>query len=508
MKLLQGFLKLFNKNKTEGKKSKQKDAKPPERELQRKTKEKNLSSNKPTIKSNGLIRKKEEKVYIQVGLDFGTSSTKIVFSQIGKRYAKALFLGHKLPTFPEYCLPSIAAINGHGKLLLGIDAARYLIKKQWDSGFQRIKVIVAGKYDDTFKDRVTENNFYSYRDKNKLNESFTPERLTAVFLAYAMHTARSIIQEMPEYKNINLNMSFNICMPIDHYQNNPLRDVFINIFSWAEAIEHKWCSDGSSFDVLKASYETEKMEKLVPDGQKVHAVPESVAGIASYLVSLRKREGLHAIIDLGAGTSDISICNIHINSDETKPYWYSAKNIPRGTINIERIIADYLSECSQCTCQTVSDFIYHLREKDLANLSSSDRNLKGLIYNELRSITESDDYIKTWGSAYRKLKKQTKWMEVEVFLSGGGALLPYVHEVFSVPWWNQLRTTYHTSILPTPDNYDPGEGNAPFDRMAVAYGLSIPIPQLADYVLPADCSDHTPPPLRVRDLYHEDIYAK
>jgi len=61
----------------------------------------------------------------------------------------------------------------------------------------------------------------------------------------------------------------------------------------------------------------EKIKPIENDNEKrVFAVPESVAGIASYLISLRQHTGLHALIDFGAGTTDLSICNLLRNAHE------------------------------------------------------------------------------------------------------------------------------------------------------------------------------------------------
>ena len=71
----------------------------------------------PTYPTGPLIRPKRDKVYLQVGIDFGTSSTKIVYSQVGKAGAHAFCFNHKLSHYPDYCLPSVAAVDKGGKLL-------------------------------------------------------------------------------------------------------------------------------------------------------------------------------------------------------------------------------------------------------------------------------------------------------------------------------------------------------------------------------------------------------
>lgn len=131
---------------------------------------------------------------------------------------------------------------------------------------------------------------------------------------------------------------------------------------------------------------------------------------------------------------------------------------------------------------------------------------------ELRALHASHEYCQTWGLASKHLNKQTEWEKAQIFLCGGGAKLPYVERVFSIPWeWSDLQTRqvkYPVSKLPTPDDYAAEEMDAPFERLAVAYGLARPIPELEHYVLPSRSPDHTPPRLPVKELDHEILYPK
>lgn len=508
MTLLQGFWKLFKHllitKKPESKPTfiKHEEDSPMSKEVQKET---------PTQ----LIRPSQKKVHLQVGLDFGTSCTKIVYSQIGRRLSRAINFNHNLPNYPNYCLPSLAAIDNTGKLILGIEAARFLLDKEWDSGIQRLKMIVAGNHDQSFEEPITNRNFYNYLKTHGYGVSFTPDRLTAIFLAYAMNQARQIIESYTEYHNVELDIAFNICMPIDHLENSKVREEFEKIFAWAELIIENWLETRKGFDHIRAleGSKHKLQNKLHNKDRRVFAVPEAVAEMASYLVSLRKQEGLHAIIDLGAGTTDVSICNLRMPEGQSISYWYAARNIPRGTINIERIVASYLKDVrnSFCTPGEICTFVENLGSHRLYKNSSKAKykDLQGDILKEIESLRSSKEYYKTWGAAFKHLKKQSKWERVEVFICGGGANLPYVEEVFSVPWWNQIEKKYPVSRLPIPEDYDPGKGNAPFERMAVAYGLARPIPELDKYILPGGAPDDTPPPLPMRkELDRDDLYPK
>jgi len=455
-----------------------------------------------------LIRKKTEKANIQVGLDFGTSCTKMIYSQIGRRPFRVINLNHNLPNYPKYCLPSLAAIDNSGNLLLGIPAARQLSDQEWDSGLNRFKVIVAGKYDNKFREAITETKFYEYLKSHGYDNSFTPERITAIYLAYAINEARRNIEGYPEYKDVELDISFNVCMPIDHIENNEVKPVFEKIFSHAEAIEKEWRQKSPGFDPIKASCDLENKPTIADRDKRVFAVPEAVASIASYLVSLRRQEGLHAIIDLGAGTTDVSICNLSMPDGDSISYWYAARNIPKGTINIERVIASYLTDLNFSSPCTYSDLFTCL--SNLRDSSKENNTILPAVFNEISATKKSKEYYQTWGSAYKyHLKKQTAWENVEVFVCGGGANLPYIEDVFSVPWWDSLKEVrYNVSSLPTPFNYEAEGINVPFERMAVAYGLAHPLPEFGRYILPQEAPDHTPPIIRAPERDHEELYPK
>lgn len=477
----------------------------------------NLKQDIPPVKpeevtTTPLIRIKKDKVHIQVGLDFGTSCSKIMYRQIGRRQARVINFQHDLPNFPQYCFPSVASVNDRGHLLFGVEAAKWLLTKEWDYGLQRFKVIVAGKQNEAFRDPVTEENFNNYCGHHNLVDVLTPERVTAIYLANAMTKTRQIIEQYPEYKNVELDIAFNIGMPIDYIENNAVRLKFESAFSWAEAIERKWQTNKNNFDPLQASYDLENVAE--PHNKRVFAVPEAVASMASYLMSLRRQEGLHALIDFGSGTTDVSICNLFLTFGETNSYWYAARNIPKGTIIIERLIASYLKDSyskSLCTCSDVVNYLNMFAESPSKAKRNADVSLalNSDILKEIKSLKDSKEYYQTWGAAYKQhLTKESSWEKVEVFVCGGGARLPYIEEVFSAPWWDKLKVKYPVSRLPVPDDYRDDKSGAPFDRMTVAYGLTLPVPELEKFVLPSAAPDHTPPITRAPDRDRDDLYPK
>jgi len=479
LKFLQGFLRWF--------KSIKKEEKSPEKS----------GKKGPSIINGPSVFRRKDKVVIQVGLDFGTSSTKIAYSQLGGRGKKVqpVFFNHNLSHYPNYCLPSVSAFNEAGKIILGAHAARFLADKPWDTGFRRLKMVVAGKYDEGFKDQVTMNLFRNYlSDALGKSYQFDPEHLTAILLAYAMRTARLEIQKTLE--GCELDLIFNICIPIDHFENNHIRNVFEKILATAEVIESEWFYGFENNNLLEFSKNKFSISKYLPDDPKtrVFAVPEAVAETASYVVSLQVKEGLHAIIDFGAGTTDLSIFNLHdAHEADSTTYWYSARNLPRGFQRVEKIIAGFLKSNGK----NFSDMDV---EKELRNIEKSPITLQGDIKKELFSLWESSHFV--WQEAYSHLKKQSEWgkQKVQIFTCGGGSKIPFIEEIFCQSWMKDWGP-YPINKLPVPDDYDTVNDKAPFERMSVAYGLTQPLPEIGKYVLPGDCPIQTPPPLPIKPIH-------
>lgn len=442
-----------------------------------------------------IIRKTPEKRRVQVGLDFGTSNTKIVYSLLGRPQKIPILFNHELDIYPDFCLPSVAAVNDQNKLIFGIKAAQFLSDKSWDEGLRRLKVVVAGKYDNSFKDKQTEDQFNNYLEEHFNSTcSISVEQITAIYLAYAMYLARIEIKN--RLKSNDLDLMYNICIPIDHVQNNKVRYVFEKILAWAEIIEKEWTIRGESFDPLEFSNKVESKAKYgaktnsfsrEDQDARVFAVPESVAEIASYLYSSNKQSGLHALIDLGAGTTDISIFNL--NRETKNTFWYSAGNIPEGTNNIERIIVDYINERENNNMCRLIDVL------NILKILSSNNNIDFEIEKNIRTILDEiyKKSKKIWGEAYQRYQQEAVWHNVNIFISGGGSYIPYVKDIFSVPWWPQIRENYPINILPKPDDYSLPNGNIPFLRMAVAYGLCRTIPEFEKFKLPNDISTFEKP---------------
>jgi hypothetical protein len=446
---------------------------------------------------------KKKPVYVQVGLDFGTSGTKVAYRRLDDSRVRALDFEHDLEHFPSFVLPSVAEVFPGKGLVFGVEAANILVNHGLEKGLRNLKVILAGKHDMGHRDEgsaaLFEKNLGPLRARLG---NLAEEYICSLFLAHVISESKRQIMRQPALENSDPDFAWNVCLPIDHIENSDLWKVFQKVLACSELCVSEWeVLAKSSFEFGKWKLLWDKAEygpspKISYERQnpsaRVFAIPESVAQVASYLESQAKESGLHALIDFGAGTTDVSIFNLSLNE---KCYWYAAANVPRGGRALELRLAKILGNGKEAT--EVDMRSIQLVLSDLSR--SKNRRAPHLSCPKAQKALEehlSEVYTMagpTWGRATQKLKEQFKWKEVRVFKGGGASGFPEVDENFSIPYSYGLGkkgVRYPVERVPLPDNYVSSHF-APFDRISVAYGLTIPGPSLADYILPKDTPDQT-----------------
>jgi hypothetical protein len=354
--------------------------------------------------------------------------------------------------------------------------------------------VIAGSKDQRFYDSDASEHFRSYLlDHGVSPDQYLPEHIGAAALALQMHTVRRLLQR--QYAGRELDIRFNVCVPIDQVERSTVLATYHQMMHVAEQLYLEWLGDGwdgaDLIDVAAAKFETASTHER-PDG-RIFAVAESVAQVASYLVSLEAKPGIHAMVDVGAGTTDLAIFNLAGPSTaDSRCYWYAAVNVPRGAARIENAVAEYLAR----TNGKRVDLSLHDVLAAIASAVQGDPIHKVALA-VLLEIHHQMNW--TWTAAYNKYRANSAWLARPLFLCGGGAKLPWVRETFARSWVPNYPN-HKVRPLPTPRNYEDLNGAVPFDRLAVAYGLAQPKPELAEYVLPKDSPDQTPE-IRVRPLY-------
>ncbi|NMC34450.1 MAG: hypothetical protein GYA36_18665 [Veillonellaceae bacterium] len=421
-------------------------------------------------------------IKIWVGIDFGTSFTKLAYRVLGGAgKVLPLNLGSN-PQMP-YAVPSLVAFEG-GRILFGDEADRFLRNRPWYEGARYLKVLFAGDINPTFLDREMKERFDRYCEGQQVDQAILePGYMVAAFLG---HTIRRIRQHLGRTFDHEQSINFNVCIPIDTYEMADVRAGFQRAINVAEAIERKWNGQRAIELLESAASIWGKTPEVEIADSRVHLVPEAVAQMASYVNSLAAENKIHGVIDFGAGTTDFSIFNLCEDAEEDKcAYWYNAVTFPGGMAKIENRIATWNREKGR-----------NLNSSELQSamegILKMGPEIQAIVRAELQHIWKEARFP-AWGTAFKKRRRGSEWHKdkVKVFVCGGGSRIPYVREIFERCWYCDEWGPYEVTALTAPSDF---EGNPKdFPRLAVAYGLTIPRPELAKYVLPKDCPDQTPP---------------
>jgi hypothetical protein len=433
---------------------------------------------------------------VNVGLDFGTSVSKVMFNP-GGAGIEPLDLQASPSGGPGFFVPSLITVAGGNTLLVGPDAQDHLQQEPDARGLTRFKMLVAGMADPKFLDAKAWKRYQkSVEGWFGSADALHPEVAASVFIADTMRRVRRSLEQ----RNLadELNIVFNTCVPIDQAEHLDVKTAFDRVAAVAQRLYEFFPLDHAPsmawIDHAAALRETVKYEQN--DATRLFVFPEAVASFATYKESLSRQEGIHALIDIGAGTTDVSILYLAIPKGTTAgTECWSARSVPMGMGMIED---DVLSALGGDGTPTVDQTeLYAL----LRSGQHESRDVRPVLSRGLERIWNAT--LSTWAEAYRHYKGQERWSakNVRIFLAGGGADVHQVRQTFCRSWQKGWGP-YPTETLPTPDDLA-GVSGLPFHRLSVAYGLSRPGPDLDVGILPslARYYDRAPVSYRVDDPF-------
>lgn len=218
--------------------------------------------------------------------------------------------------------------------------------------------------------------------------------------------------------------------------------------------------------------------------RRARVVPEVVAEIASYAQSRSAREGVYALVDIGAGTADLNIFRVvqeTAESGKSTPV-YASDCHPHGILRLESLVATAMANVSydysgimeaQKRGRTFLDSMELAQQASDANVVCRSVDKARADYG--RSLVEAT--TTTWGSAYKKKGRETApWQSLTLFLCGGGAGLRNIAQTMKEGIPDEFLRLVSTERLPCPNRNEferPVDfPESEFHRVAVAYGLT------------------------------------
>ncbi|HXF08821.1 MAG TPA: hypothetical protein VNK45_09930 [Candidatus Acidoferrales bacterium] len=335
---------------------------------------------------------------------------------------------------------------------------------------------------------------------------------TVAYLALVIRYARAFLYRNAEIGRKlvgrSLRWELNIGCPTKPHENPRVVDLFRRIArtAWLLAAEDRLVEQ----DVLAAwSLADSAIDLEAEPG----VVPEFVAQIAGYLGSPQVKEGLHALIDVGAATLDVATFNVVLRNDRAFP-----PRIPIFFPEVCRLGTHYLRHnrhsrlgldpsWNDAAPVESSDDFARRNEKSLdAVMAADDEFLKQVV----RCIVGVIDGTRTNA---RGDPRSAAWQEgLPVFVTGGGAnyvlyrqAIERVQKVMRLRVEQRPGSSRHFRLI----ELNPTSGNARHigagDRLTVALGLTEDAGNIARVVPHRDIEPITYHKRKRHD--HTDLYG-
>lgn len=413
-----------------------------------------------------------------IGLDFGTAYTKAAVGLLDKVFP--VDWDGIVCTAARYLLPTEYSVLSTGRCWLG----QHPLANPGDMVSDLKQDFISGAIDDA------------------------AIRRAAVFVALVLQYVRAWVYEhhSSKFGARPIRWHLNIGVPCDGLEDHQRRRAYQQLMrvSWSLSL-----SESAKINYAAAQQIAATADSPLPmDLTEADAVPEFVAQLAGYAHSAQRRNGLHALVDIGGGTVDMVTFNVHrVDGDDVFPFFVPSVQ-PLGTFGL---MANRLRGCNDVRAPI---------DKPLSELTDAAEfsAATGLSIEQTRHRDQG--FFARVGSSFARVMLATKqrryrlapeWREgVRTFVTGGGAQVAGYKaalEGCSLP--GQIRLSW--SDLPAHSKLDGFDvGAVDYQRISVACGLATNALSLGQ-VRPATEVDDDVPGQAVGQRErpsHEDLYPR
>jgi hypothetical protein len=229
------------------------------------------------------------------------------------------------------------------------------------------------------------------------------------------------------------------------------------------------------------------LEEIGLDG--VHLMPEFVAQIAGYVRSPQRKNGLHMLMDVGAGTVDIATFNVaydHVREEDRYPI-FASEVLPLGThfLMATRLRSLGREQGDWDDLQAIPD------EEELARRLNADRS---------RLLAADEEFAKRLRGEIKRVLSYTRaqrygrapeWREgLPVFLSGGGSDCNTYSRALAATCAS-CNVPHRRTSFPLLEEAAAGGSfsSSEFHRLSVAYGLTFDAQSIGRILAPHEVDD-------------------
>ena len=455
---------------------------------------------------------------VVIGLDFGTSGTKVVVRLLDKgRPTSAIDFGTDQPGFSRFSFPSTIALE-NSCFLLGVDAEKH----QHGPVFRSLKRTLISTNGDVRRARSLE------RCPRPQNLDEHPHFLVAVYLGTVLRRVRKLVAD--EY-DTDAECYYNLDIPVSQLDDGPVQRGFQTALDAAVDFAE---TDGLRLDDYRtlwgrwlevlgrdstgAADRERKRWELIPESSAI--VKGAEAALASILPDSRRYT---AIVDVGAGTTDVGWFRWVTREEGDRLYFFSARTCLVGCDEVDDGLLDILAVPDSDRPRLFP--MVRAAKPELGAEQSVDvgEGYRHLTPGDLgRAVHEMagrcfEEYGVSFGEAYTKDRNTDHWKDIRMILVGGGSQLDGLrHQFRHHPRWESRWSRDVSLLLPgnsasvgssaartlramgaTSD--PPGHDDVVF--LLPALGLSYPAEEIPEPGLPDGIPPSPPPPRGPTGVY-------
>lgn len=385
---------------------------------------------------------KREKIVI-IGIDFGTSFTKVYFNQDGEIKQPIQFESNGVKSF---FLPTELFYNSEKN-------------KVYFYELSDCEVLRYFKYSMLTDDLITSKKLKNNNSSLKVK----PELLCSVyFLACLIKEVKKQISDILKTKDIKY--IINMGCPINNFTDKN-KGIYDKVLATAYCLSEKVPVDGMNITDLFHFYQRyNQTNPALPSN--LQTVPELYAEALWFIEQPSTGEGLYTILDIGGGTVDFATISVtRTEEGEKRTQIYSQKVMPLG---IEMLLqymypSEYISEREIC--------IDSLKIKDI-RLPFGWKSE----YNEDRKLKKAHEFDVEFATGIGEVKERNKkLMEkqnsrntiIPYYTFGGGADFNWYHSII-----RSHRTAFEKANIPPPTRQLVLLEGIPDNRLIIAEQLT------------------------------------
>lgn len=426
-----------------------------------------------------------------IGLDFGTAFTKVIIRDVNNLNCELFipnseFTSHQDTNILPFLTPSVIY---YGNDESGDD---WFCRKEWEGytelpflklALRESQVAPNGSPDvmTPFHKAAKQTNY----EPSRIVRDATIFHLTGVLQEVANHL-------IEKYPNLAFEVFVTMAVPVEHINDTATSSAFLDCLKTAYSLVNWDNTENSLLEtpLTELASKIDNTDTCLGDSS-CFLYPEVSANMVAYTMNRASREGIFQLVDVGAGTVDISFFSFIRNSGDLGLNNFVGKIDFCGSSQIERLAIREIPEDERCL-HTLRGIKEGYIEGDVIQKKAI-KNAKRRLLDEVSQLAHVSRL-----SMRKKMPTVSQLNESLLILVGGGSSPNPYHKGIMNDW----KKTQHpdlepTAIAPPPDlklNDDDW-----FSRLTVAYGLSIEPVNRPSVTTPRD-HDHIALDNRVKKL--------